>query len=189
MSRVLGRVELPKTATLLDLYLCSVILSVTSLHLQLVQVSTVLIDTWMWPETKFPECPGSLEQHKYSAHVKNITYSVLDAVFDAVLLSLSPACPINSVLVFNWMWPEIKVPESQDARATKNSAHVMNTSVSQENSVSQESSSSDQEMESAKSKFSTILQVKHNLCNPCSCLILKGPRWIGQSMMACTIHF
>ena len=72
-----------------------------------------------------------------------------------------PICPINSVLVFNQMWPEIKVPKrinlwsdtrsktigvsrtaeeaslvSKMPRATKNSAHVMNTSVSQESNVS-----------------------------------------------------
>ena len=38
-------------------------------------------------------------------------------------------------------------------RATKISAHVMNTSISQENSVSQESSSSDQEMEVQSPSF------------------------------------
>ena len=34
------------------------------------------------------------------------------------------------------------------------------------------------------------LRVRHNLlCNPCLCLILKGPRWIEPWMIACTIDF
>ena len=33
------------------------------------------------------------------------------------------------------------------------------------------------------------LRISHNLmCNPCLCLKLKGPRWIGLWMIACTIH-
>ena len=62
---------------LFDLYKCSVILSVTS-FLQLVEVSTVLIYTWMWVEIMFPEFQED------SAHVKNITYTVL-TVFCTVL--------------------------------------------------------------------------------------------------------
>ena len=38
-------------------------------------------------------------------------------------------------------------------RVTKHSAHVMNTSISQENSVSQESSNSDQEIEVQSPSF------------------------------------
>ena len=57
-------------------------------------------------------------------------------------------------------------------RATKNSACVMNTSVCQENSASEESSSSHQEMEVQAQVFNH-LQVKHNLCPQCSCLIMK----------------
>ena len=71
---------------------------------------------------------------------------------------LHPACEVSTVLIVvvsTQKRPETKYPEIPIP--TKNSAHVINTSVSQENSiVSQESSSSDVEM---KCKAHSVLTI------------------------------
>ena len=66
-------------------------------------------------------------------------------------------------------------------RPKKNSAHVVNTNVSQDNSiVSQESSTSDVEMEVQSPQFiQPSTSQSQLLCNPCLCNILKGQRWAG----------
>ena len=74
-------------------------------------------------------------------------------------------------------------------RTTKISAHVKNTSVSEENSsVYQEYSSSDQEtkmQDPGLQPSTTQAQFVPAMYMP----YIEGPKWIGQSMMDCITCF
>ena len=65
-------------------------------------------------------------------------------------------------------------------KATKNSAHVMNTSVSQENIDSYESSSSDQELEVQSPPSFQPSTSQAEFVQPMFMPCIEGPKMVGQ---------
>ena len=69
MSRVLGGIYIPQNSVCV-IYISAVWLSVLQTSLQLLQVSTVLVSTWMWPVIRCPEFWMTITTLN-SAHVTN----------------------------------------------------------------------------------------------------------------------
>ena len=141
---------------------------------------------------KFLESHKGRVQFKNSAHVKSSVYSVitvicsLQACFQVVTEYIVWSCCIHLEVACDQV---SRVPRCQEQQRILPVIWTL-LSIKKLKWFLQILQAQIKRWKYAVHSVSHLLQVSHNLlCNPCLCLISKGPRWIGLWMIACTIGF
>ena len=145
--------------------------------------------TWMWPEIMVSRVLGGI------SHWKVLSFGIIHCRLDftvclACILLWSKYCLYSFWIYWEVAWEQIsrvlRCPDQQRILPVLlTQLFSRGTSI-----VSQESSSSDVEIEVQSPQFiQPSTSQAQLLCNPCLCHILKGQRWTGLWMIACTIDF